>query len=208
MMDRLTLLKMVSALSGTPHRHFSIFHSFSQSMRSKSAVRAQDTKGVEAASDDTTDPADNPDSTQLSEDAKQMIAALSSRDRDVLAHEAAHMSAGGSYIHGGASYTYQTGPDGKRYAIGGEVGIDMSAVPGNPRATIAKMMAIRAAALAPADPSPQDISVAAAAAEIEAQASAQLNQELTTNSSTTPYAQANRYTQKASSGGTFINAIA
>ena len=46
-----------------------------------------------------------------------------------------------------------TGPDGQRYAIGGEVPIDLSAVPGNPQATLQKALTIRRAALAPTDPS-------------------------------------------------------
>ena len=31
----------------------------------------------------------------------------------------AHLSAAGAYAHGGASYEYELGPDGKRYAVGG-----------------------------------------------------------------------------------------
>ena len=138
-----------------------------------------------------------------------MISKLEERNRDVLAHEGAHMTAGGAYIKGGASYTYQIGPDGKAYAIGGEVSIDMSPVPGNPRATITKMMAIRAAALSPNDPSGQDLSVAAAAAQIEAAARTQLNQVSATNTGTFPLqTAANRYTPSAAAAGTWVNAIA
>lgn len=102
------------------------------------------------------------------------IAQLKSTDAAVRAHEAAHVGAGGSHIRGGANFTYQTGPDGKQYAIGGEVGIDTSPVAGNPQATIQKMATVRAAALAPADPSAADRAVAAAAAQQEAQARLEL----------------------------------
>ncbi len=98
------------------------------------------------------------------------LRALQSADRQVRAHEQAHVAAGGPYVSGGASFTYQTGPDGRQYAVGGEVPIDASPVGGNPEATIKKAQTIRSAALAPADPSPQDRSVAAAAAQMEAQA--------------------------------------
>ena len=81
------------------------------------------------------------------------------------------MAAGGRYITGGASYTYERGPDGAEYAVGGEVGIDTSPVPGNPEATAEKMRIVRAAALAPSDPSAADLAVAASAAEAEAPAS-------------------------------------
>ena len=108
--------------------------------------------------------------------ASIVAAQLKSRDADVRAHEAAHMAAGGRYITGGASYTYQAGPDGGEYAVGGEVGIDTSPVPGNPEETAQKMRIVRAAALAPSDPSAADLSVAAAAGEAEAAALAEIAQ--------------------------------
>ncbi len=104
------------------------------------------------------------------------VADLKARDQRVRAHEAAHLTAAGGLARGGASYTYVRGPDGNTYAVGGEVGIDTSPVPGNPAATLAKAQRIQAAALAPADPSAQDRSVAAAAAAMAAQASRDLQQ--------------------------------
>jgi hypothetical protein len=117
------------------------------------------------------------DSLELSPEARQQVDKLKARDQQVRAHEAAHMAAGGSLVRGGASYTYQTGPDGKRYAVGGEVSLDASPVPDNPRATIAKAERIRAAALAPAEPSGQDRAVAAKAAVMAAQAATELAQQ-------------------------------
>lgn len=97
---------------------------------------------------------------------------LKETDRQVRAHEQAHMAAGGNLVQGGASYTYQKGPDGRMYAVGGEVSIDTS--PGStPEETLAKARQIRAAALAPSDPSPQDRRVAAGAARLEASARAE-----------------------------------
>jgi hypothetical protein len=101
------------------------------------------------------------------------VARLHARDREVRAHEAAHQAAGGGHA-GAASFTYQQGPDGRRYAIGGEVPIDMSAISGDPAATIAKMARVRAAALAPAQPSAQDLAVASAAGRIAAEAQQEL----------------------------------
>lgn len=116
---------------------------------------------------------------QRSESSAEVVnelAQLKARDSQVRAHEAAHMAAGGRYITGGASYVYQTGPDGGEYAVGGEVGIDTSPVPGNPEETAQKMRTVRAAALAPSDPSAADLSVAAAAAETESAALAEIAQ--------------------------------
>lgn len=94
---------------------------------------------------------------------QQEVRKLKGRDQEVRAHEQAHMAAGGQYIRGGATYSYQTGPDGNRYAVGGEVSIDTSPVSGDPAATIRKMETVKRAALAPANPSGQDRRVAASA---------------------------------------------
>lgn len=101
---------------------------------------------------------------ELTEDEQKQVDELEQRDREVRQHEQAHLSAAGPYALGGPTFDFQTGPDGKRYAIGGEVQIDTSPVDGDPEATIQKMETVRAAALAPQDPSGQDRSVAAQAA--------------------------------------------
>lgn len=113
------------------------------------------------------------DGATISEADKQVVDQLQSRDREVRAHEAAHQAAGGGAV-GGASYSYQQGPDGKQYAVGGEVSVDLSSSGGSPEATIAKMARVRAAATAPAEPSGQDLAVAAAASAIEAEARQEL----------------------------------
>ncbi len=111
---------------------------------------------------------------QFDQDEQREIAALKRRDAEVCMHEQAHTAAAGSYAKGGASYDYVTGPDGKRYATGGEVHIDTSAIPDNPEATIAKARTIAAAALAPAKPSAQDRRVAAQAVKMEQNARMEL----------------------------------
>ena len=95
----------------------------------------------------------------LSPEELKQISQLKQRDAEVRAHEQAHISASGGYALGGATYSYQTGPDNRRYAIGGEVKLDTSPLK-DPEATIAKMAIIRRAALAPAEPSAQDRRVA------------------------------------------------
>ncbi|TWI67230.1 SprA family protein [Desulfobotulus alkaliphilus] len=100
----------------------------------------------------------------------RMLSELKSRDQEVRAHEQAHVAAGGGHVSGGIRYNYQKGPDGRMYAIGGEVSIDVSPVPGDPEATARKMEQVRRAALAPMDPSPQDRSVAARATMIRSDA--------------------------------------
>ena len=112
---------------------------------------------------------------QLSEPQRRMLSKLAARDREVRAHEAAHQAAGGSMV-GAASFDYETGPDGRSYAIGGRVPIQLS--PGRtPQETIARAEQARAAALAPADPSAADMTVAADAAQMELQARTQEAQQ-------------------------------
>ncbi|MCK9262009.1 MAG: hypothetical protein M0P63_19880 [Azoarcus sp.] len=110
----------------------------------------------------------------LSTAEQQAVSQLAARDAEVRAHEQAHVSAGGELITSGASFTYQVGPDNKHYAIGGEVSIDTS--PGaTPAETLDRAARIRAAALAPADPSAQDRQVAAQADRMAIEARQELN---------------------------------
>lgn len=109
----------------------------------------------------------------LTEEEETVVRDLANTDREVRRHEQAHAAAGGAHA-GAPSYQYQQGPDGKRYAVNGEVSIDTSPVQGDPKATIAKMRQVKAAANAPAQPSGQDRSVSAAASAIAAQAEAEL----------------------------------
>ncbi len=114
---------------------------------------------------------------QFTEEEQKQIDELKSRDREVKTHEQAHIAAGGSYVLGGASYDYQTGPDGKQYAVGGSVNIDTSPVEGDPEATIAKAQVVIKAALAPAEPSGQDQKVASAARQMMSDARQKLTSQ-------------------------------
>ncbi|QDU63546.1 SprA-related family protein [Planctomycetes bacterium Pan216] len=139
-----------------------------------------DTNGTE---EDATEAESTESSSERSVSGEELTAEevdeveqLEQRDREVRQHEQAHVAAGGQYVVGGPSYSYQQGPDGQRYAVGGEVQID-TAPEREPDATIRKMQQVRRAALAPAEPSAQDRSVAAAASRQEQQARADLLEE-------------------------------
>jgi hypothetical protein len=105
-----------------------------------------------------------------------MVQQLRQRDQEVKAHEMAHLASAGQHARGGPTYTYQQGPDGRRYAVGGEVPIDISKEK-TPEATAEKMRAVKRAALAPAEPSSADRSIAAAAAALESEAHRELRIE-------------------------------
>jgi len=110
---------------------------------------------------------------QYSQEEREAIEKLAARDREVRAHEQAHVAAGGAYVMGGPTYSYETGPDGMQYAVGGEVKIDVSPVSGDPDATIRKMQTVIVAAMAPANPSSADIATAAQASKTQASARAE-----------------------------------
>ena len=138
-----------------------------------------------------------PGETQNAKD-REVIRKLAARDAEVRAHEAAHAAAGGQYA-GSPSFGFQRGPDGKNYAVSGEVPIDISAVSGDPAATIAKMQQVKQAALAPASPSGADRSIAAAADATIAAARADLFAKGGKDASQTD---ATGETQSDASGGT------
>jgi hypothetical protein len=114
----------------------------------------------------------------LSSSEQAQLMKLQARDTQVRAHEAAHIAAGAGVVSGGASFTYQTGPDNRQYAIGGEVPIDTSKG-STPEETASKMRQVRSAALAPSDPSPTDYQVAATATMLEMRAMQEIAKEMT-----------------------------
>lgn len=113
--------------------------------------------------------------SELSDEQKKQVEKLQKRDREVRAHEQAHVAAGGNLIRGGVNFKYETGPDGRRYAVGGDVSIDVSPAR-TPQETVRKAEQIRSAAMAPSDPSAQDYSVAAQAGRLAAKAQAEMAQ--------------------------------
>ena len=112
---------------------------------------------------------------ELPEAAQKEVTKLKQRDAEVRRHEQAHVAAAGRYAQGGPQFEFSTGPDGRQYATGGEVSIDVSPA-SSPEATIQKAQTIRRAALAPAEPSGQDRSVAAQASQLESRARQELQQ--------------------------------
>ena len=117
-----------------------------------------------------------PDGKAITPEEEKEIEELEDRDAEVKRHEQAHFQAGGKYASA-PKYEYQTGPDGKRYAVGGSVDIDLSEIPGDPQATLEKARVIKRAALAPEDPSVQDRKVAREADQMAARAQRQLSEQ-------------------------------
>lgn len=154
--------------------NFILGNSSSSEKASKQADNSDE--GAKQAGKTDTSESSKESVTRLSEEELKVIEELKVRDREVKAHEQAHKSVGGQYT-GAVSYSYQSGPDGKRYAVGGEVPIDVSPIPGDPQATITKMTVVKAAATAPAEPSTQDQLVAAQAARQLAEAQSDLAEQ-------------------------------
>lgn len=114
---------------------------------------------------------------EMTPEEKEMIEKLRQRDAQVRRHEQAHLVAAGQHAMGGAQYTYQVGPDGRRYAVGGEVQVDVAPVEGDPEATLRKAQQLQRAALAPMDPSAADRNVASVAAQMAQEARQDIAEE-------------------------------
>lgn len=127
--------------------------------------------------DESKDSKEDTNKDELTSAQKALVQKLQITDQKVKEHEAAHISVGGSVITSGANFSYTQGPDKRLYATSGEVGIDTSPE-STPRETIPKMQLVRAAALAPSDPSGTDYQVASTATLLEMQARFQLSVEI------------------------------
>lgn len=122
---------------------------------------SSDTKTTSATSDKK-----DANASELTASQQALIAELQATDTKVHAHESAHIAAGGGVIRSGAAFTYVEAPNKRLYAVGGEVGIDMSEA-ATPENTVTKMQQVRTAALAPSDPSATDYQVAATASMLQ-----------------------------------------
>ena len=142
---------------------------------SKTDEAAADDAESETATEDPNAPTKNVAGKELTLEQQEELLQLQQRDQEVRVHEQQHASVGGQHT-GSPSYEYETGPDGKQYVVEGSVAVDLSPIAGDPAATIDKMRQVKAAALAPAQPSTADKNAAAAAESHIAQATAELMQ--------------------------------
>ncbi len=152
------------------------------------------------------DDASSEEEKKKAQQEEKVVQDLKKRDAEVRTHEQAHKTAGGQYA-GSPAFEMTKGPDGQSYATGGHVNIDVSAIPDDPQATLNKMMQIKSAALAPAEPSAQDLKVAAKADMVAAAARSELSQSATpaTDSSETTKTAANTMQNSATSDEPFVS---
>jgi hypothetical protein len=108
---------------------------------------------------------------------ERALGKLRGADTKVKSHEKRHLAVLGGLAASGINYSYITGPNGQRFAVGGSIAVDMEPVPGNPRATIDKARRIRMAAIAVGDSSSADLRVAAKAYRMEQEAREDLREQ-------------------------------
>ena len=113
---------------------------------------------------------------ELTKEERASVQKLKARDGEVKAHEHAHQRAAGHLRTSGPTYTYERGPDGQRYAVGGEVRV-MIGRGKTPEETLKNAEAGLRAALAPAQPSGQDRAVAAKATTLAMEARAEISRK-------------------------------
>ena len=152
--------------------------SVSISDEARETVSAKETSEESGAAEHQNASKVNTETADLTKEELQELQELQKRDTEVKAHEQAHKAVAGHHAVGGPSYTYEVGPNGKRYAVEGEVPIDLSKEE-TPEETILKMQIVARAAMAPANPSSADKRIAARAAMIANQARSELQIEQT-----------------------------
>lgn len=113
---------------------------------------------------------------ELTQEEQDQISKLKARDAEVRAHEQAHIAAASGINASAPSYDYEEGPDGQKYAVGGEVNLSYTSG-GDPEADLRNAQTLKAAALAPAQPSGQDLSVAQNADKMMAEAKERIASE-------------------------------
>lgn len=150
-----------------------IFTAASANVSGQRSPTAQGSGRAESGKADVANSASVSTISELSAEQLQQIQQLVAIDRKVRAHEQAHLAAAADLARSSANFGYTTGPDNRQYAVSGEVSIDVSEAR-TPQETITKAQRIRAAALAPADPSAQDNRVAALASQMENEARAEV----------------------------------
>jgi hypothetical protein len=102
---------------------------------------------------------------------RQRVDELQRIDSAVRQEEKAHAARAGRFA-GPPTYTFERGPDGKRYAVAGSVSIRLDLPLSDPATVERALEAVRQAALAPHAPSAQDFRVARLAAMLAGQARA------------------------------------
>lgn len=109
---------------------------------------------------------------ELSEQEQQQVEQMRDRDREVRIHEQAHVAAAAG-LAGAPVYEYETGPDGRRYAVAGHVDL-RSGGHSDPEKALQEAETVKRAALAPSSPSSTDRAVAAEASQEASQLRAEL----------------------------------
>lgn len=141
--------------------------------------------GLTRTASSLTDARSGPDSDELRK--------LKETDRKVRSHEQAHLAAAGDAAKGGMKLETKAGPDGRPYAVSGEVSIQVSGGR-TPEEALRKSQAALRAALAPADPSPQDMKVAQEARQAAIEARRKLDSASKTKSPVTHYGSKDQHT--------------
>lgn len=141
-------------------------------------------KIVYRRTEDHTGPGKGPSDTEISRhlaasaSKKRALGKLQGADMRVKSHEQRHLAVLGGLAASGINYNYIIGPNGRRFAVGGSIAVDLEPVHGNPRATIDKAQRLRAAAFAVGDSSIADKRVAAKAYRMEQEAREELKKNM------------------------------
>lgn len=93
-------------------------------------------------------------------DYERVLDKFKSKDSEVKAHEQAHAT--NSSSNSTVKYNYQMGPDGRLYAVGGEIRLDTS-IPKDPTRALSKLDELIRASSAPSELSQADMQISRSA---------------------------------------------
>ena len=132
----------------------------------ESAMEAQES-AMEEKDEETlsNDPNGKKLPNELDEADKDLVERLEQRDLEVRSHEQSHVAQAGEYARGAPTYTYQMGPDGKSYAVGGSLAVDVGKE-ADPVENQLKSQTLQAAAMGVDEPSAADAGVFVQAASL------------------------------------------
>ncbi len=123
------------------------------------------------------------DDENLSEEEEKELEKMQKREDEVIKHEQAHKSAAGGLSVTRAQYEYVQGTDGKMYVKDGEVELKVKEED-DPQKNKENAEQLKRAALAPEEPSAQDMKVAQEADKMIQKANQELHQLEGTNGTT------------------------
>jgi uncharacterized protein involved in copper resistance len=130
---------------------------YQQLAQKRAELASIDKKEIEQESSQNYNKINTPDEKYDEKDYQRVLSKFEARDQQIRMHEQSHASNAATST--AIQYNYQTGPDGKIYAVGGSVRYDTS-IPKDPASAEVKLQQLQKAASSPDELSAADLQIA------------------------------------------------